>query len=1351
LQTPDAAGVPVQALRASGTNVINVSGKLTGPGGFEKSDTGTVQIQGAANDYAGNTLVSAGTLNFSAAGVLPPTTNLTVTGGTFDPSNKTITVASVSGTGGVIGQGTAGTGVIVTNQTGTTSFTGSLNRALLRMNGSGALTLGGTADNVTGTAEVNNGTLILGKTGDDNIHSVGAGGVGLTINTGGLVQIAGSTTGGGTGSNVRPADAPANYADQIFNLTDVVVNTGGVLDLNEHSEVIDALTGGGTIRNSGTGTTRLYTNNGNTSSTFAGVIQNGNGTMELTKMGTGTLTLTGANTYTGATNILAGGLQINGSLASPAITVPAGATLSGNGTVAGAVTLSGTLNSSNSVGSILANNGATINVAGANNPTAATLTTGSLSLGPGATRTVNFDFDGTTTDRINATAPDGLTLNGTNNVTILFPNGGGWKTGSYPIFGYAGTLQGTGAGALTLQNTVGHNTVTFVDNPGGKTVNLQVAAVDLIWTGSTNATWDAATTNWVLSSAPGTPVAFLNGDNAVFNDGTAPTAVTVSGTVTPTSVVFNNNTANYTLSGTGAIAGAATTLAKRGTGTTTLTNPNTYTGRTLVEAGTLVLNYSSATPVAAGSELNVSPGATLRAVHNDGDFTIANALTGSGTVVLDPHAGAAAASRSITIGGNNSAFTGTLRLSPTSGTFRATVDNVNDLGGATVDVDSGGQIFVSAASLTFPNAFTIAGTGFTETAGNLGAIRAANPSTFTGNITVDGSAKIGALGGVANLGGTVSGGTLTVGGNANANANESFVFTGNASGLTGLIVNDASTNAGTITATFGDGVATGNIGTVPIQLNTNAKGAVVRFNQGNDYVLNAPVTSTGNTTFQADTLAGTTNGKGLVLTGPVNLNGGAFQVGSPAIANNAIAKLTIETGASINANTVFLGEQANKQAAVDQSGGSVNVLTQMRIGHWPTETSTYTMSGGDLTVAGAAGAASPFGTSEQNGGIYLGIDGTGVLNQTGGSISTNWIVLDNRGNTGAGANMTTGIDTYTLSGTGVLTLRSAFGIISRNATTAVNLGGGTLRAETSFNLDSDHITVTGNTTVDTNGNTVTVLGPLGGSGGLTVAGGGTLQTADNAAIGGGSLGTNPIAISAGGTVRADRTGTDTWGGVISGAGALVKENAGVLILSGNNTYTGATSVNAGTLRVDGSVAATPVNVASGATLAGTGIIGGAVTIDGTVAPGASPGTLTMTAAADFNPNSTFALEIDGPAAFDKLTANGVTLDGSVNLTIDLGYAPAFNTTFLVLDNTSASPIGGTTGRFTWAGPEGSLTEGEHFLVSGQEFTISYQGGTGNDVVLRAVPEPAAFISLLGGIGALVGLQRFRRKGATQRG
>jgi autotransporter-associated beta strand protein len=207
---------------------------------------------------------------------------------------------------------------------------------------------------------------------------------------------------------------------------------------------------------------------------------------------------------------------------------------------------------------------------------------------------------------------------------------------------------------------------------------------------------------------------------------------------------------------------------------------------------------------------------------------------------------------------------------------------------------------------------------------------------------------------------------------------------------------------------------------------------------------------------------------------------------------------------------------------------------------------------------------------------------------------------------------------------------------------------------------------------------------------------------------------------------------------------LVKDNTGTLILTGNSNYTGATSVVAGTLQVDGSLGATAVSVASGATLAGTGTIGGPLTIDGTVAPGASPGTLTVSAPADFNPGSTFALEIDGATTFDKLAANGVTLDGPVNLTINLGYAPAFNTAFTVLDNTSGAPVGGTTGRFTWSGPEGQLTEGERFVVAGQEFTITYQGGTGNDVVLRAVPEPTAFVSFIGGGGALLGLRRRRR-------
>jgi hypothetical protein len=61
----------------------------------------------------------------------------------------------------------------------------------------------------------------------------------------------------------------------------------------------------------------------------------------------------------------------------------------------------------------------------------------------------------------------------------------------------------------------------------------------------------------------------------------------------------------------------------------------------------------------------------------------------------------------------------------------------------------------------------------------------------------------------------------------------------------------------------------------------------------------------------------------------------------------------------------------------------------------------------------------------------------------------------------------------------------------------------------------------------------------------------------------------------------------------------------------------------------------------------------------------------------------------------------------------------------------------------------SLDQNEPFFVSNggfnQTFVISYNADGGNDVVMVAIPEPGTIVSVFGGLGALLGLQRFRRR------
>lgn len=191
----------------------------------------------------------------------------------------------------------------------------------------------------------------------------------------------------------------------------------------------------------------------------------------------------------------------------------------------------------------------------------------------------------------------------------------------------------------------------------------------------------------------------------------------------------------------------------------------------------------------------------------------------------------------------------------------------------------------------------------------------------------------------------------------------------------------------------------------------------------------------------------------------------------------------------------------------------------------------------------------------------------------------------------------------------------------------------------------------------------------------------------------------------------------TFSGVISGTGGLNKNGTGTMTLTGNSTYTGDTSVNAGKLVVNGSQPQSPVTVGATGILGGSGIVGVIVnTVGGVVAPGASPGILTCSSVNFSGVNSDFTVELSGPIAgsgYDQLNVQGTNNLGgatlNVNAAFGLSNAPAIGQQFTILNNDGVDAITGT-----FSGRPNNST----FTVDNLTFVINYNGGIGaNDVVL----------------------------------
>ena len=296
---------------------------------------------------------------------------------------------------------------------------------------------------------------------------------------------------------------------------------------------------------------------------------------------------------------------------------------------------------------------------------------------------------------------------------------------------------------------------------------------------------------------------------------------------------------------------------------------------------------------------------------------------------------------------------------------------------------------------------------------------------------------------------------------------------------------------------------------------------------------------------------------------------------------------------------------------------------------------------------------------------------------------------------------------------------------------------------------------------------LTVSGDSGAFSGKVTVNGGEIEIASSAALGsggtlalqgagvklrlsGGSSLSNAVSLGSVGT-SAVFDGAGTISGVISGAGQLLKQGVGKIELSGINTYSGQTTISGGILALNGTLTNSPVVVAAGGTLKGSGTVGGNLGISGVLAPGNSPGILSAGGTTNFASASVFEWELDTAAvntrgvAYDAINTAAVTGSGAT-FKIMLTDTQDFSDTYWQVSRVWTDIFKNADGTANLTGWANTFSGFSYSYASDTKTAAPSGFGSfslsGNTLAWSAVPEPGNVLAGLLAVSIL--LRRSRR-------